>query len=781
MTSLLCAQSQTQLRQACLMTASVIPQWVLGPMPLPGATYRFGKFTLQTTDRRLMREGREIYLRPKTYETLLYLLDRHGHLVTKKELLDAVWADVEVTENALTHCIKEARAALVDNVQNPEFVRTIPRLGYEFVGDVETSSEAANEEVVEEEFQTVHLITTEEDTDAETSVPSALVVAPAPAVAQRGLTRRKIAVSAVVLLGLSAGGYGIWRSHQAEVSTRGAIADVMSWVGYTATPVTVVTPRDYVLISDFENQTGDPVFDRSLAMALATSLDQSSAANVYSPARVKETLRRMQKPNVEHMDEVLALEIAEREGIKAIVLPSILSVGQNYRLAARIRAVSSGRDIKTEVSRATSKDRVLEAVDELAGDLRRDLGESLQRISQSKPLTAATTPSLEALKQYSLGLEKHRAADVQEAKTYYENALAIDPTFTMARASLGMLHLDQAALGVLHFDSDEGKRLLTDAAQHTSNLTDKERYSILAFYAQSVEHDFDKAIHYYKTVLAIYPDYPDAYNSLAWVYHRIGRYEESIAASRQAIRIDPHFLMAYANLAGVQLYEQSDVKSGLETCQQALTIDPHSAWSYDCVGWASLGKSDWAQAQAAFEKAVSYNPQNTLSRYRLAHAYRLQGHYQEALQTLELILKIDPSDPAPWYDMGVVCQGMGDQDRARKYLHHFQHDKEIRLRTHPNDAGAIWDLAEVTSRLGDKERASFWTRKGLAVAPQRHLEYAQVLSLNQQKSEAIYELRVALQMDHPSWYPILIKILPDLQALHGDPKFEQLLANVIKN
>ena len=85
--------------------------------------------------------------------------------MTKKELLDTVWADVEVTENALTHCIKEARAALDDNVQTPEFLRTIPRLGYEFVADVETLNLAANEEVIEEEFHTVQLITTEEDTD----------------------------------------------------------------------------------------------------------------------------------------------------------------------------------------------------------------------------------------------------------------------------------------------------------------------------------------------------------------------------------------------------------------------------------------------------------------------------------------------------------------------------------------------------------------------------------------------------------------------------------------
>lgn len=130
-----------------------------------------------------------------------------------------------------------------------------------------------------------------------------------------------------------------------------ACAVALALWSFRTTPALAFAPHDYVLISDFENQTGDPVFDRSLGTALATSLEQSSLANVYSRARMKETLKRMEKPNVEHIDEGLALEIAQREGLKAVVVPSISGIGESYRLAARIRAVSSGKDIKTEISR----------------------------------------------------------------------------------------------------------------------------------------------------------------------------------------------------------------------------------------------------------------------------------------------------------------------------------------------------------------------------------------------------------------------------------------------
>jgi tetratricopeptide (TPR) repeat protein/DNA-binding winged helix-turn-helix (wHTH) protein len=754
-------------------------------MSNPDQTYRFGHFTLQTGDRRLCSDGEEIYLRPKTYDTLLYLLERHGHLVTKHELLDAVWADVQVTENALTRCVKEVRAALGDEVQNPEFLKTIPRLGYEFIAHVERL-DAKLADAVGEELRVVRAIPVEGNAngppgDAGGAWASSLVsTTPSPPASRRFFTRRRFAIAAVLLLGLSVGASGILSFFVTEESsTRRVMLDRLRFWHRNANPALALAPRDYVLISDFENQTGDPLFDRSLTTALVTSLDQSGVANVYSPARVKETLKRMEKPNVDHVNEALALEIAEREGIKAVVLPTISGVAGSYRLAARIRAVSSGKDIKTEVFRANSKDKVLDAVDELAGAMRQDLGESLQRISESKPLSAATTPSLEALKQYSLGQEKHRAQEVQEAKAFYENALSIDPSFTTARATLGMLHMDQAAMGIPHFDSEVGRRLLTDSIPHVSNLTDKEKYAVLAFYAQWVEHDLEKAARYHKALLAIYPEYPLAYSNLSWVYNRMGRYEESIAAAKEAIRLDPRLLIAYANLAGVQLYQQGDIKSALETCRQAVQVDPHYAWGHDCMGWALLGKGAWADAQSAFEKAVQYNPQSTLSRYRLAHAHRLQGHYQEALQTLEPILRIDPSDASPWYDMGVVYEAMGDQKNALEHFQHFRQEMEAQWRKNPKDADAAWSLAEVLSRLGQGERAFFWARRGLALDSSRHFEYATVLSLNQHKREAIDELQMAVRNGYRHY--IFIKIHPDLQPLHGEPQFEGLLASVIKS
>lgn len=131
-----------------------------------------------------------------------------------------------------------------------------------------------------------------------------------------------------------------------------------------------------------------------------------------------------------------------------------------------------------------------------------------------------------------------------------------------------------------------------------------------------------------------------------------------------------------------------------------------------------------------------FNPQNTLSRYRLSHAHRLQGHYhQEALQTLEPILRIDPSDASPWYDMGVVYEAMGDHKKSREHFEHFRREMEAQRQKNPRDADAEWSLAAVLSRLGQRERPWFWARKALALDPSRHFEYATILSLNEHKHE----------------------------------------------
>jgi eukaryotic-like serine/threonine-protein kinase len=557
------------------------------------------------------------------------------------------------------------------------------------------------------------------------------------------------------------------------------LAAALIIVSFSArTPVLAFAARDFVLISDFENQTGNPVFDKSLTTAFTTSLGQSKYANIYSRLRITEALKRMKKPTVDRIDEPLAQEIAVREGLKVIVLPSISGVGESYRVAASIRDVASGRNVKTEFVKANGQNKVLDAVDTLSAAIRKDLGENLQTISQSKRLTSVTTQSLEALRQYSIGTEMALALKWEEAKVYFENALRIDPTFTAARASLGMMHVEQAMNGLPHFDGEEGKRLLREAVKQVDGLTDREKYGILAFHARAVEKNPEHAIGYLKTLLALYPDDSVTHVSLGRTYTEMGRVPDALAEYKEALRIDPRFVLAYANVGGTYLYQMGDVASALPVCQKILELDPANAWAQDCLGLSYFAKGELPQAQAAFEKAVAANPQATISRYRLAHTHRLQGHYPQALETLQQIQKFDPSETSVFYDIGVVYEQMGDRQKTRESFTRYRREVEAHSKKTLHEPGTQLDLAATFAHLGETDHARQMLRKAMAKAPQLHLESAVVLSLLDEKKEAVDQLELAIQNGYTNY--IWLKMHPDLLPLHGYPAFEQLIGKMIK-
>jgi len=280
---------------------------------------------------------------------------------------------------------------------------------------------------------------------------------------------------------------------------------------------------DWILVTDFENLTGEEVFDKSLNTALSVSIEQSRYFNVLPRRRIDESLRRMKKEDIERIDGAVGREIAVREGIKVVLVPAISRIGDTYALTGVIEDPSTGESFRSEIVHSTGKNEVLNALDELSEKIRKDLGETLAAISeQSKRLVDATTSSLEALKQYSLGMENLRKANFDEARVYYENALRIDPAFTAAKASLGQLNFER-------FDREKGKKLLTEAVKDVDDLTDREKYGILAFHAITVKNSPQEAVEHMKALLALYPDLSHAHNNLGRYYEQMERFEDAIA------------------------------------------------------------------------------------------------------------------------------------------------------------------------------------------------------------------------------------------------------------
>ncbi len=536
--------------------------------------------------------------------------------------------------------------------------------------------------------------------------------------------------------------------------------------------------RDWLLVADFENLTGEEIFDQSLSTAFAVSIGQSRYLNVFPKRRIREVLRRMKRTDVDRVDDALAREIAEREGIKVVLAPSISRVGDRYALTAVIQEVSSGTALQSQIVQARRRADVLNALDDLTKRVRRNLGETMAAISQrSKSLVEVTTGSLPALKQYSLAIQKHREGNLQEARVYYENALRIDSTFTAARASLGMLHFEMAGW-VEGFDREKGKRLLARVIDNVGDLTEKEKYGILAFYAQAIENDLEKAAGYQKTLLALYPDYSAAHNNLGRVYQAMGRYRDAISEYQQAIRLDPYLMPSYNSLAILYLYQLVEPDSALTWTRRQIARNPNDFWAYDHLGWAYLGLDSLEQAQAAFEKALELNPKSTLELYRLGHALRLQGKYAQAIEPLQKILELDPADSWAHYQLGVVYDLMRNRKAGREHYERFLRDAQKWVRNDSDNSENHLALALVLTRLGQKERGWAVGQRAMAVDSTNHFGFAQLLCVQGKKRQALDRLQLAIKNGFRN--VVWMKIHPDLQALYDEPRFKELIRTALK-
>jgi serine/threonine protein kinase/Flp pilus assembly protein TadD len=529
---------------------------------------------------------------------------------------------------------------------------------------------------------------------------------------------------------------------------------------------------DWILITDFENLTGEEVFDKSLNTALSVSIEQSSYINVLPRRRINDVLRQMKKEDTELIDEAVGREIAVREGIKVILVPNIGRVGDTYVLSGAIKDTSTGDSFKSEIVRSQGDDKVLDALDELTERIRKDLGESLASISkQSKPLAQVTTSSLDALKQYSLAIENQREAKFEEARIYYENALRVDPAFTAAKASLGQLNFD-------YFDREEGERLLVEAIEEADNLTEREDYEILAFYAASVKNRPQEAIEHLKVLLGLYPYDSAAHNKLGLQYEQIGSYQDAVAEFTEAIRIDPYLMLAYNNLNNVYLLRLGDWDSAIYWARRQLYYNDRHVWAYDKLGWAYLGKDEFEQAQAAFEKAIEIDPRFILGLYRLGHTLRLQGRYADAVESIKKILEINPEEYEAYYQLGILYQLMEDDESARLHFENYLRQTERRVEDNPDHAYSHISLALVLTRLGEEKVGWSIGQKGIELDPDDNFAIAQLLSVQGKIQEAIEQLELLVEKGYRNY--VRIKIHPDFQPLYVEPRFYELISGGLK-
>ena len=305
-----------------------------------------------------------------------------------------------------------------------------------------------------------------------------------------------------------------------------------------------LTEQDTIILADFQNTTGEPVFDGALKVALAVALEQSPFLKVYPDNRAREALRLMQRPADERLTRDMAREIARREQLKALVAGSIASLGSHYVLALEAINAETGEVLAREQVEVPAKEQVLALLGSTTSRLRERLGESLALIEQfDAPLARATTGSLDALHAYSLALDQGRMVPRLEAVPHLQRAIEIDPNFAMAMALLSGVYANNGR-------SADAPYYSRRAFELRDRVSERERFFIAWRYYIDAEQAWDKALDLSLSWTKTYPREAFAFNSLGMASAAFGHHEQAVSAFQEALRLDPAFVPPRGNLAG---------------------------------------------------------------------------------------------------------------------------------------------------------------------------------------------------------------------------------------
>ena len=494
--------------------------------PETKALYEFGKFRCDPREHLLLCGDKPVSLSPKSFEILVALIQSNGRLLTKEELMQQVWPDSFVEEANLTVNISALRRVLGETQGGQQYIETVPKRGYRFVAPV---TEHRDDDNPLPSGQTSDV----QQGDAPLRVP------PAPTVPV--LFRRWPLVATGLLL----------------------VAILVSAVLIFRRPVKL-SVKDKVVLADFTNTTGDPVFDGALRQGLSAQLEQSPFLYLLSDERIAQTLALMAQPKDARLTHERAREVCQRTASAAVLDGTIAQVGTQYLLTLKAIDCSNGESLGSAEAQAADKNHVLDALGKIASKIRNQLGESLASVEKyDAPAENVTTPSLEALKAYSLGYQAMvLKSDFATSIPLFQRAISLDPNFAMAYARLGTSYF---ALNEMVRAAETIRR----AYELRKRVSEREQFYIAEHYEILATGNLEAARKVDELSAQTYPrDTP--YTNLGLIYSELGDYDKALVAFQDALRFNPETGNRYANLVSgyVQLNRLDEAKATAREAQR---------------------------------------------------------------------------------------------------------------------------------------------------------------------------------------------------------------------
>jgi eukaryotic-like serine/threonine-protein kinase len=381
--------------------------------------------------------------------------------------------------------------------------------------------------VAERDTETARTEVVDDKAEAGATSAKQKAVSVVPAVAEHRPSRaRKILVPAAVVAVAAVVAGGLYlRSHH----------------------VAPLTDKDTIVLADFTNTTGDPVFDGALRQGLAVQLEQSPFLSLISDRRIQQTLRLMGQPADARLTADIARELCQRTESAAVLEGSIASLGSQYVLGLKAVNCRTGDSLAQEQVQAARKEDVLKALGDASTKLRGKLGESLSTVEKlDTPIEQASTPSLEALQAYSVGWKTLGNGDYAAAVPLFQRAVSLDVKFAMAYALLGTCYSD---LGETSLAADNTKK----AYELRERVSEREKFYIESHYYQFFTGDLEKARQVYELWAQTYLRDSVPPTNLSAVYSNLGHNDKALAEAREAVHLDPGSGIRYSNLAGSYL------------------------------------------------------------------------------------------------------------------------------------------------------------------------------------------------------------------------------------
>ena len=386
-----------------------------------------------------------------------------------------------------------------------------------------------------------------------------------------------------------------------------------------------LSEKDSVLLADFVNTTGDSVFDGTLKQALAVQLEQSPYLNIFPESRIQQALKFMGRPASERVTRDVAHEICLREGVKAMLTGSISSLGSHYVITLEAANAQTGDSLDREQVEADSKEQVLKSLDHAASSLREKLGESIGSVQKfATPLEAATTSSLEALKEFSLGEDAHSKFDDDGAIPHLQRAVQLDPTFAMALATLGVANNNTG-------NTKLAVEYLQKAFDVKDRASEREKFYISSHYYGTFRRQADKDIDTLEQWHQAYPRDTVPLDNLALAEQDLGQHEKSLTYASEAMKLNPKDHYAYQNLAAAYQYlNRYDEAKAVADQAIAQKIDPWSV--HMMLFWTAYIRGDEAAMQQEVAHATG-KPQETIFLLLRAQGECTQGKIKKARQS----------------------------------------------------------------------------------------------------------------------------------------------------